>query len=289
MVNVNRSSLQGDAHLIEFPDGKKLLIDTGYRGEMHALLDLLAEKQIRRLDWILITHPHRDHYEGLLELVAREIQIGELFFNTPDPKRCNRERPWGCDFDHVTNTLEKIHKVRTPIRQATPGVVIHSFGKTRFRVLYAYTDPTSPIGPLDINDLSIIGVLEVGNTRALFTGDLNHPLGQWLATNDKNLKSAILKVPHHGTEGAAPNDFFAAVNPQVALIPSPKDLWHSDRSKRIREYFSGAGIPTFVNGINGNVTVRLNPNDFQVCPAFTDASAKSTCQTFQSRPTTQLP
>jgi len=40
------------------------------------------------------------------------------------------------------------------------------------------------------------------------------------------------------------------VNPKAVLVPSPKTLWLSPRSKRIRDYFAAQKIPTYVSGIN---------------------------------------
>jgi competence protein ComEC len=110
------------------------------------------------------------------------------------------------------------------------------------------------------------GVRSAGNnaTRALFTGDLNHALGAWLAHSDFDLAADVLKVPHHGAEGCAPNEFFARVHPKAALVPAPKSLWLSDRSKQIRDYFAEQKIPTYVSGIDGNVTVVMTTQGFTI-------------------------
>ena len=48
------------------------------------------------------------------------------------------------------------------------------------------------------------------------------------------LKADILKAPHHGTEVLAENEFFETVRPSVMVVPSPKALWLSERSRRVR-------------------------------------------------------
>jgi competence protein ComEC len=100
--------------------------------------------------------------------------------------------------------------------------------------------------------------------RVLFTGDLNLSLGAYLATSDFDLRADILKVPHHGTEGVAPNEFFSRVGAKVALVPSPHALWLSLRSKRVRDFFETAKVPVYVSGIHGNVTVRFHADGFQI-------------------------
>ena len=127
-----------------------------------------------------------------------------------------------------------------------------------------YDGVHTPVGETDTNDTSIIVRLSVGPVRALFTGDLNSALGAWLARSTFDLTADVLKVPHHGTEGVAPNEFFARVNPKAALVPSPKALWRSERSKRIRDYFSEHHIPTYVSGIHGHVTVVMTTRGFTI-------------------------
>jgi len=104
----------------------------------------------------------------------------------------------------------------------------------------------------------------MGPSRALFTGDLNHRLGAWLASGPFDLSAHILKVPHHGTAGIAPPEFFDRVGARVALVPSPRNLWFSLRSKLARDYYATRTIPAFVSGIHGDVTVTFTSEGFRV-------------------------
>jgi competence protein ComEC len=131
-------------------------------------------------------------------------------------------------------------------------------------VICLYDGFVSPVGKTDVNDTSIIVRLSHGATRALFTGDLNNALGAYLARSGFDLSANVLKVPHHGAEGCAPDEFFARVNAKAALVPSPKALWLSPRSKRIRDYFSEHHIPTYISGIHGHVTVIMTAQGFTV-------------------------
>ena len=122
------------------------------------------------------------------------------------------------------------------------------------------------MGKTDINGMSLILLLTHSGVRALFTGDLNDPIGAYLAKLGHNgvnsLKADILKVPHHGADPLASNDFFDSVGPRVALVPAPSGLWLSDRCKRAREYFESKKIRTYVNGIHGHVTVMIGAGLF---------------------------
>ena len=100
--------------------------------------------------------------------------------------------------------------------------------------------------------------------KYLFTGDLNYKIGSYLAKTSEKISADILKVPHHGTEGVAPNKFFEKVSPRYALVPAPEPLWLSNRSKRIRNWFLHNNVSVFVNGISGNIRVAVTGNDLTV-------------------------
>jgi beta-lactamase superfamily II metal-dependent hydrolase len=93
---------------------------------------------------------------------------------------------------------------------------------------------------------------------------LNSSLGTWLATSGFDLAADLLKLPHHGTEGCAPDIFFDRVNAKVALVPSPAALWASARSHRIQQYFAMRNVPTYVSGIDGHVTVTMKAAGYSI-------------------------
>jgi competence protein ComEC len=266
MINVNYGHLQGDAHLLRFADGENELVDTGYPDESKAVVDRLKRDGVDVIHKIIISHPHRDHYGGLRRLLDSGVKIVEVRMNLPDRKQCDAETPWGCDSRDLARTVALLRDRGVPLKPLRPGDVLHRGQGVRWEVLYAYDGVHTPVGPTDINDMSVLCLLTAGTSRALFTGDLNARIGGYLAAQGKNLAADILKVPHHGTEGGAPNSFFDAVGAKVALVPSPLWLWQSDRSRRIREYFADRRIPTYVNGVDGDVRVVFREKGYTVLP-----------------------
>jgi competence protein ComEC len=262
MINVNTTIHQGDAHLLEFPDGSRIMIDVADAGR--GALEYLRARGIDRLRAVVISHAHKDHYGALEELVAAGIRFDDLYINVPPAEICDVERPWGCDLPHIEAALAACRAAGIRVRAAQPGDVIFATGAARLEVLYGFSGLDTPIGRTDVNDTSLVMRLTNGAVRALFTGDLNEPMGAWLAANGKQLEAELLKVPHHGAEGVAPNAFFARVGARAALVPAPEELWLSDRDRRVREYLAAAGTTTYVGGIQGHVVVRLGEDSFQV-------------------------
>ena len=78
----------GDAHLIRLPSGKVTLIDGGdglHAPDRDHPLDWMRRHGVDRLDWMILTHIHGDHLNGLIE-IAREYKVERavLPYKLPD-------------------------------------------------------------------------------------------------------------------------------------------------------------------------------------------------------------
>jgi|GEM_PF-551709 len=256
-IDVNSPASQGDAHLIQIGNRAVMLIDTGHPSATGMLLRWLSDHHVGNIDSVVISHGHRDHYGNLTNLIVQGISISNVFFNPPSPKHIDAEN-YGVSKDdlHAISVLCRQHNI--PIRNVTSGMEWSWGSNVTMKVLYAFDGDYTPVGETDINDMSAVMMLTCGKTKVLFTGDLNAPIGRYITTNKDtvSIQADILKAPHHGTEGTVENDFFQAVNPTVIIVPAPAVLWQSDRSKRIRELMHDKRC--LVNGIDGDITVRIN-------------------------------
>ncbi len=262
MLAVNDATpQQADAHLLR-TGGATLLIDAGAVGG--PLVALLKKYGVKRIDIVLISHPHKDHYGGLWALFDSDVSVGRVVMNFPSKKSCDVELPWGCDYADLEKLGALMVAKGISHEKSSTGDLLFREGLVTLQTLYAHDGASPPVGVTDINDQSLIVRLQAGPHRALFTGDLNDVLGRYLAQHVPDLEADILKVPHHGTEGVAPNEFFARVAASLALVPAPTTLWHSDRSKRIRDYFAQAAVPAMVSGELGDVTVEFLPREWRI-------------------------
>jgi len=270
MINVSPNQQQADCHLIEFPDGTKVLVDLADAADAPGVaLAYLHDHKIGRIDLVVISHFHRDHYGRLKDLIESGVPVGRVAINLPGSRElADHEQPWGMDWDDVQSVLELLRKRSIPCftPKAGDNLVDLTTGSVRIRleVLCAFDGIHTPFGPTDVNDTSIVLRLVHGQTRALFTGDMNHRLGSWIAQGGLDVSAELLKVPHHGLEGCAPNAFLARVHAKVALVPAPRGLWLSERGERVRTFLARNGIPAFVSGVHGHVTVALTERAFTI-------------------------
>jgi len=273
MINVTPKTAQADCHLLEFPDGTKVLVDPADAVDAPGTaLAYLQQHQIKHLELVVISHFHLDHYGRLVDIVKAGIQIDRVAINLPaDRSVADRERPWGCDWDHVQSVLQFLRERKIPYFTPIAGEVliarVVNGVAVKLEVVCLYDGIHTPVGETMVNDTSIVLRLSHGATRALFTGDLDLRLGAWLAQSHFDLAADIIKVPHHGAEVHPPNEFYDRVNPKVALVSAPKALWlGSLRCKRLRDYFSAHSIPAYVTGLNGHVTVNMTAQGFSIQP-----------------------
>ena len=180
---------QGDSSLVEFPDGRRMLIDGGgvAAGRFLELQDqstfsigedvvsaYLFSRGIRRLDQIALTHAHNDHLSGLFDVLSN-FEVGEVWLGR------NPMIPAYRAF------LELAQQRSVPLRLIKAGDRIGEFD-----VLH----PPSQwrVRRTAENNDSVVLLLRSAGQTALFTGDLELPLRGVDSVN-------LLKVSHHGSKG----------------------------------------------------------------------------------------
>lgn len=229
---------QGDSAFIELPDGKCMLIDSGeyeYAGRVISLIDCLGYK---KLDYIIVTHPHTDHMGGM-QRVIENFKIGEIYM----PEAVG-------DTGAFINLLEAIDNMGLSINIAKSGVEIplSSGAKARFVAPVAIVE--------DLNNCSAMLYLSYGERSFLFTGDAEI-LEEETVTD--NIDCDVLKVGHHGSYTSSGNAFLKKASPEIAVISCGKgnDYGHphSDALKRLEK----AGVKKiYRTDLLGNITVATN-------------------------------
>ena len=278
MVNVNSRHDQGDANLLVVGD-VTILIDAGYEWEAKKhLVPYLQKLGIKKIDHFFISHPHRDHYEGLAAILKAGIRVGKLYYKIPaaDVRDCCYDK-W-----NFLKYLQFAAARRVVLITPKTGFKLTLPHHSTLEILHAQ-EGNLPDKKVDVNDLSMVMKWKIAGSSVLFTGDLNHTIGEYL-TGDPRMKSTFLKMPHHGGRGIAPNAFFETVDPSFVLVPGPRWVWCGERGDQPRQWTIAKGIPTWVNGINGTIRVDFFNNKTVISPEITSGECKAKAFGKISRP-----
>ena len=272
LVNVNATELQGDANLIQTPNSV-IMIDGGYYGEAEKhVIPYVTALGIKAIDHFFVSHPHRDHYEGLIALLDAGITVSNLHIRIPPKHICDREIPWGCDMKDIRSFVQKAIDHGISIHHPEVGFLYQVTPNSTIEILHAQDDDL-PTGTIDVNDLSLIMKWSINDTTVLFTGDLNDKVGTVLSS-DPRMRSDFLKMPHHGATGIAPNEFFDQVDPDYVLVPGPKWIWCGERGAQARDWVEQKQLPVWINGIDGNIKVDFFDDRIVITPEFDSKECK---------------
>lgn len=199
---------QGDAILIIMPDQAQILIDGG---PDKSVLDCLSQHMPfwdRSLEAVLLTHPHADHYFGLIEVVKRYKLNG---FYTEAVK--NESDGYSLlEAELASRNLSAKYISMNDFFKDKSGVNM----KILWPKLSNYQVTSQNNADIDLNGLSVVALLTYGNFSILFTGDagvkIMNELGDAIGDVD------IIKVPHHGSRTGMSELFLKRIKPEIALI-----------------------------------------------------------------------
>lgn len=223
---------QGDASYVRFPDGRDMLIDGGPSDKVLSCLSKYMPFWDRRIDIVLLTHPQKDHMQGLLTVLDR-YDVGYLVRS-----------------DVVNNTegfatLESIvDRKQIPIKFVTSGDRI-TVSNVIMTILWPSADQIasmkatrpdlamqnqvlgvsqSKIG--DINDGSIVFWLRYGTFDEVFTGDADTAVEKnYLGTPVSPDSIEVLKVPHHGSKTGMSASYLDWLKPALGIISVGKNSY----------------------------------------------------------------
>lgn len=234
---------QGDATIVEFPDGKTLVIDVAQDGA-DAVNSQLAADGRDGIDWLVATHPDSDHIGGI-----------------PDVLQANDVRSiWAPEANSSTWTytrfLEAVDDAGLTIDVAESGTRIAEGQGYAIDILWPPEDAEFE----DSNDYSAVILVTYGSETFLFCGDAPAE-----ALQDADIGQVdVLKVSHHGSASGMTEELAQELSPEVAVISYGLDNDYGHPAQVVLDDLSEVGADVYGTAANGTVTVSSDGSSVSV-------------------------
>ena len=249
---------QGESILVEFPGRKKMLIDGGglFTGRFdigeRVVSPFLWRKGIKTIDYLVLTHPHPDHLNGLVS-AARNFNVRE-FWESYSPE----ER----------DTYGELR------RNLSPSVVYQrmlrgdsrTIGGTAIEVLHP-EEGRFPSQSIE-NESSMVMRLSYGRTSFLLTGDIELWAERNILENSSSLSSDILKSPHHGSLSSSSEEFLNEVKPSVIVICVGKNNRYNFPDPIILKRYRSIGASIYRTDTHGAIEITSDGQNFHIRTAL---------------------
>jgi competence protein ComEC len=246
---------QGDAILIEAPDGTTAMVDGGVDPDLtlRRIGEVLPFHH-RQIDVVVLTHPHQDHLGGLQEVLRRyEVR---LFVDGGRPPSAGPHR----------RLLEAVRREPGAQTIAAEAGRTLRLGAATLEILFPTTsDVLAPLPEGDVNNASVVIVLRYGRFETLLTGDAEAPVERLLMERDQLRPVDVLKVGHHGSDSSTTPALVSATLPAVAIVSAGLDNEYGHPHRATLDTLATVpGLRLFRTDRDGNVEVVTDGASFWV-------------------------
>lgn len=220
-----------------------MLIDAGNNEDGKDVVNFIKDKGVKKLDYVVGTHPHEDHIGGLDDVINSDIKIENVLM----PKIETTSKTFEDVVDAISN---KGLTVKAPSKGDT-----FTLGDSNLEVM-----TESILDEDNLNLSSITLRLQYGNNSFLFMGDSEEE-------NEKTItwpKTDVLKVAHHGSDTSSSEKFLNEVNPSISIIMAGKGNSYGLPKGDILKRLENVGSKVYRTDENGTIEVTSDGNNLEV-------------------------
>ena len=237
---------QADCALLEC-DGKFMLIDGGNVADSSLVVSYLQKMGVEQLEAVVCSHAHEDHVGGLPGVLAVFPTKAVYAPTKTYSSKCFDDFLYYTDQQRLTVTIPSPGD-RIALGEAT----VHILGPTK-----SYADP---------NNTSLILRVDFGDTRFLFTGDMETDAEADLLDSGADVKADVLKVGHHGSNTSTGYRFLREVAPQWAVISVGKDNSYGHPHEEPLSRLHDAEVTVYRTDKTGTVLAVSDGKDITFTP-----------------------
>jgi len=254
---------QGDSILIETPEQYHILIDSGgtvswdkeewqqrkktFNVGADVVLPFLHYQGINKIDLAIITHEDADHINGFSALIEG-IKINRFLVNEQFPRTENGRE-----------LLMLLDQKGIPVTQIKQEKTVKTDQFTDFTFI-----PINIKGSEKENDHIIVTLLNMFDTKIIFTGDLEE-VGEDKMLSNYNIEPVdILKIGHHGSTSSTSNELLDTIQPKDAVISVGRNNRYHHPSLKVVNRLEEKSINIWRTDKQGSIIIEVDNNGYQV-------------------------
>jgi len=238
---------QGDSTFIKFPTGKTMLIDAG---GIYGRFDVgerlvgpfLRKQRLKRIDYVVMSHLDFDHIQGF-QHILKYFSVGEIWLSQVQGKKYF--------YDLMVVAENKEIPVHIISRQSHERVISG--------VRFEFLSPAIPFQFDSKNNKSLVTKMIYKDFSILFTGDIEREV-EYDIVGD--LKSTILKVPHHGSKTSSSLELLRRVQPTLAVMSVGYQNRYRHPHTRVIKRYQVLGIPVWRTDQRGTLTIKTDGHGY---------------------------
>lgn len=235
---------QGDATLLHQPGKCTMLVDAGPPEAGHVVNKILRMVGIETLDYVVITHPHKDHFGGL-RAVASAVGISELSDN-------GDMNPGEKGFDEYSQLQDSL-----PYSVLSQGDSWQC-GDLTVEVLHPSAGYSSGDG--DYNNRSMALSVRYNSFGLLLMGDVAGQGEKEMLRTSSIPQSSVIQLAHHGASDGTSMELLDRVRPRLAVVSVGRTNDIQAPAPVVLGRLAERNIRTFRTDLEGTVHMKVAPN-----------------------------
>jgi len=234
---------QGDSILIETPTSERILVDGGPDDAVLKKLGKVMPFYEKTIDVVVLSHPHLDHINGLVEVLKR-FHVGTVIMS-------------GVKYDYAgySEFLDEIQEFKIPVvfagaKMSDGRSVDYVLGSVTLDMLFPF-DSEQGRSFENQNNGSVVFRLLYGKRSFYFPGDLEMEGEEKLVASGLDLRADFLKAPHHGSRTSDTVPLLQRIQASYAAISCGVDNKFHHPHPITLEHFQQFKISTFRTDLDG--------------------------------------
>ncbi|WP_288480082.1 ComEC/Rec2 family competence protein [uncultured Clostridium sp.] len=233
---------QGDSTLIQV-NGKNILIDSGSRTAENKIIKYLNDLNIKKIDYLISTHPHEDHIGNMDEII--DLFEIEKFYA---PKVTTNTT----SFEKMIKALKRKNLKINILKDGTTSI---DLGKNTKVSVFS---PKENLKDKNLNNYSPIIKIQFKDTSFLFTGDAEKENINYVLSKNYPIDSDVLKLGHHGSKTSTTKEFLEKVTPYIAIASLGENNSYGHPHKKVIDLLNSYNIKLFRTDKDSTITLISN-------------------------------